>query len=141
MGTPTWQQLLYYTAHLLTLSPHISSNYFASQQLSPHSALAKRPFSGPQPSTAIHWTTPTTLLANQWQSSQTSRSTGKKVSFQATANIQRSLQNDYTSLDYISEGSNQSAKHQKSNIVRPHTARHCHGAQRLRSCGAALCQP
>ena len=118
MGTSICQQPLYHTAHLLPLSPHTSSNRFASQQLSPRSDLAKQPFSGPQPSTAIHRTTPATLPANQWKSRQTSGSTDKKASFQASSSIQRSLQKEYIPLDYISEGSNQSTTHQeRSNNV------------------------
>jgi len=118
VGTSTWQQPLYHTAHLLPLSPHTSSKCFASQQLSPRSNLAKQPFSGPQPSTAIHRTTPATLLANQWKSRQTSESTDKKSSFQTTCSIQHSLQKEYISLDYILEGSNQSMTHQeRSNNV------------------------
>ena len=118
VGTSTWQQPLYHTAHLLPLSPHTSSNRFASQQLSPCSDLAKQPFSGPQPSTAIHRTTPATLPANQWKSRQTSGSTDKKDSFQATSSIQCLLQKEYISLDYILEGSNQSMTYQErsSNI-------------------------
>ena len=92
--TSTWQQQLYHTAYLLPLSPHTSSNCFASWQLSPHSALAKRPFSGPRPLIAIHRSTPTTLPANQWHSRQTSRSTDKKTSFQATCSRLNEWRND-----------------------------------------------
>jgi hypothetical protein len=56
---------------------------------------------------------PATLPANQWHSRQTSRSTDKKASFHATCSIQRSLQKEHISLDYISQGSNQSVTHQK----------------------------
>jgi len=111
--TSTWQQQLYHIAHFLPLSLHTSSNRFASQQLSPCSAIAKHPFSGPQPLIVIQWTMPATLPANQWQSRQTSGSTDEKASFQATCSIQCSLQKEYISLDYISEGSNQSATHQE----------------------------
>ena len=84
VGTSTWQQLLYRMAHLLPLSPHTPNNRFASQQLSPCSALAEWPFSGPQPLIAIHRNMPVSVPANQWPSRQTSRSTDKKASFQAT---------------------------------------------------------
>jgi len=87
VGTSTWEKPLYHTAHLLPLSPHTSSNHFASKQISPCSALAKWPFSGPQPSITIHQTMPATCLLTNGTAG---RPAGAQIKSQLPSNMQHS---------------------------------------------------